>query len=145
MPSLIYFTDAHKVKAAPQRPNGCKWVSMCGVKKRRLGVLAPRINYLCSRSWGESGRFETRPTKRSTRTAKSEGMPANMWQMPSCRVQWAGHEGWKRLEIYGGFCAKSCSQACVWMTQRNQRKHSFAGTKEDGLRLCGHWSLCAHK
>ncbi len=76
---------------------------------RRLGVAAERINYLCGRSWGESSRFEARPTEAVYTDRKVRGHASK--HVVGARLQGlrAGHQGREWLEIYYSFSAKSCS------------------------------------
>lgn len=76
---------------------------------RRLGVAAERINYLCSHSWGESSRFEARPTEAVYTDRKVRGHASKHVVGAKLQGLRAGHQGREWLEIYYSFSAKSCS------------------------------------
>lgn len=84
----------------------------------RLGVVAERINYLCGHSWGESSRFEARPTEAVYTDRKVRGHASKHVVGAKLQGLKAGHQGREWLEIYCSFSAKSCSRPYVSMTQR---------------------------
>lgn len=93
-------------------------------KNPRLGVVTERINYLCGNSWGESSRFEARPTEAVYTERKVRGHASK--HVVGARLQSlrAGHQGWEWLEIYYSFSAKSCSLPCI-----NDRGSMFKTSK----------------
>lgn len=87
-------------------------------RNRRLGAEADRINYLCSHSWGESSRFEARPTEAVYTDRGVRGHASKHVVGAKLQGLRAGHRGWEWLEIYYSFSAKSCSWPYVSMTRR---------------------------
>lgn len=64
--------------------------AQCEEHNPRLSVVVERINYLCGNSWGESSRFETRPTEAVFTDREVRGHA----EQTCGRCQAAGSESW---------------------------------------------------
>lgn len=106
---LLHSADVYKVKAWPIK-NECRKTQLnVRSSNRRLGVAAERINYLCGSSWGESSRFEARPTEAVYTDRKVRGHASKHVVGAKLQGLRAGHQGREWLQIYNSFSAKSCS------------------------------------